>query len=262
MSLTVNCFENFSVERLTCKCCKATEKPVSTVAGPGLVQTTAQQIVIVATPHISFPELVVYEDLPTTDILMVSSDDEHTLRFVLAQGETFCQGIKSYAPALPPALDKDKKAAAELRVMPSPRPPIEIKTTADLVGEQLTDVMPEYMLKFFVPMFRQTLQGLHLQLTILWMGQTQLLRTFPVTNHLNQAVAAMMVISPYNTDFNGDVTRFTLESDRQRITRVMSMEEQTGVPLRQLMTAPDRSRESSRDKSPHALPRATSVSEN
>ncbi len=221
MSLTVNCFENLSVQKLVCRCCKSQKAGSDVPTSAGATQEKSQQIVILSTPQVEFPDLVVYEDLSATDFITVTADDAQELRFVNVQGNTILKGITSYVPGYPEPHSPGKKV--EMKILPPAKPLVEAKVVADLLGETLTDVMPDYMVKFFLPMFRRTLmQGLYLQLTTLWMGQTQLLRTFPIYNHKKQIISAMLVISPYNTDFNGDLTRYALEEDKLRLARAIS----------------------------------------
>ena len=216
--MTVNCFQGLSVQKLICRCCKSHPEEANVAAA---MPEKSQQIVILSTPQVEFPDLVVYEDLPTTDLITVTADDAHELRFVTVQGMTLLKGITSYVPGNPEPHSPGKKV--EMKILPPPKPSVEVKEVAGLLGETLTDVMPDYMVKFFSPMFRRTLLGSYLQLTILWMGHTQLLRTFPVANHKKQIISALLVISPYNTDFNGDLTRYALEEDKLRLARTVSM---------------------------------------
>ena len=236
MSLTVNCFQGLKIKELFCNCC-AKKKPEEK-EDEGTFENKIQQIVVLATPQIDFPELIVYEDLKLSDIVIFSNNDDNETLFTSVSGTTLLKAIQAAAP---PPTNADRIAnedGEEVKNSTSPKtstprgrlragsnnnttPSNDVWVPThpdDLCGKKAADVLPEYLKKFFLPLYRQTLQGNYLQLTILWLGNTQLLRTFPLMNHKKQVIGGMAVTSPYNTDFAGDISRFTLNApERQKM---------------------------------------------
>lgn len=246
MSLTVNCFQGLRIKELFCSCC-AKKKPEDEESGDGKFANMVNQIVVLATPQIDFPELIVYPDLKLSDIVIFSNDENNDTLFTSVSGTTLLKAIQAAAPPpvnadrLAPPVDNDEVKVQALPKTSTPRgnrtraastnarssdgggstPPtiaeIWVPTNPeDLCGKKLNDVLPDYLKKFLLPLYRQTLQGNYLQLTILWLGNTQLLRTFPLTNHKKQVIGGMAVTSPYNTDFAGDISRFTLNAGPEK----------------------------------------------
>jgi len=234
MSLTVNCFQGLRIKELFCSCCTK-KKPDDEKSDEGTFANYVQQIVVLATPQIDFPELIVYPDLKLSDIVIFSNNEDNETLFTSVSGTTLLKAIQAAAPPpvnadrlAAPLVDNDEVKVPTLPKTSTPRgnrtraastnaPPtiseIWVPTNPeDLCGKKLNDVLPDYLKKFLMPLYRQTLQGNYLQLTILWLGNTQLLRTFPLTNHKKQVIGGMAVTSPYNTDFAGDISRFTLNA--------------------------------------------------
>jgi len=212
MSLTVNCFENLSIKSLMCACCKPKD-PDTTVK----LANANNQIVILATPSIEFPELAVYEDLPITDIIVFSNDEMGHTRFTSVQGQSLLRGILCATSA--PELDGkmvSKVKVGEVKkqsVLPEYKYiNIKPKHLNDIIGRKLEDVLPDYLSRFLLPIFRQTLQGNYIQIVCLWLGTTLLLRTLPILNFKRAVVGGICILTPYNTDFNGDVNRFAIGS--------------------------------------------------
>jgi len=238
MSLTVNCFQGLRIRELFCNCC-AKKKPEDEKAEEGKFSNNVNQIVVLATPQIDFPELIVYPDLKLSDIVIFSNNEDNETLFTSVSGTTLLKAIQAASPPpvnmdrlAPPPTDSDEVKSPTLPKTSTPRgnrtraastntppmiPEIWVPTNPeDLCGKKAIDVLPDYLKKFLLPLYRQTLQGNYLQLTILWLGNTQLLRTFPLTNHKKQVIGGMAVTSPYNTDFAGDISRFTLNTGPEK----------------------------------------------
>lgn len=257
MSVSVNCCENLSFQKVWCNCHWGQKKP----AEKQVVYTDRQeQIVILSTPHIEVPDLVLYTDIQNTDVAVFSLDSQGDVRFASLSGRNLFQSIDAApAPAAsaglgpsvaaatgsPRGTDGDRvaggssagsggtgtsssgnggggggggPAAPHSSFLSRVSRPAEHKShpsiaaPEDVAGRALKDVLPEYMLRFLLPICKQTLQGNFLQLTVMWRGMTQLVRTYPVPDHKRRIVAGMLTISPFVTAFNADVNRFSLGS--------------------------------------------------
>lgn len=241
MSLTVNCFQGLRIKELFCDgCCCCSQKKKTDNADEGIFPNMVQQIVPLATPPIDFKDLIVYEDLSTTDIIVFSNNENNETLFTSVSGTTLIKAI--HAAASPKTENKMSETAGSPLSETRPRNPsksgdsprLEARkvppddqqtdmrsdfyrsTSDDLVGKKLVDVLPEYLKRFLLPIYQQTLQGNYLQLTILWLGNTQLLRTFPLFNHKKTVIGGVAVTSLYNTNFNSDVERFTLRGEPEK----------------------------------------------
>ena len=224
MSINVNCCEGLSVQKILCACHWSKKKPE---AKEQVVYTDRnEQIVILSTPHIEVPDLVLYHDIHNTDVAVFSLDHDNDVRFASLHGRNLFQSIDLHS--LPPPLQfmpssTHTPTAADHGAEPSTlhrserRPTVgehkahpSISTPEDVSGRLFKDVLPEYMLKFLLPICKQTLQGNFLQLTIMWNGLTQLVRTYPVLDYRRRIVAGMLTISPFVSAFNVDVNRFSV----------------------------------------------------
>jgi hypothetical protein len=184
MSVRISCCENFSVRKLFCDCRQGQHADREEI----LYRDTRQQIIILSTPHVDYRGLVVFDDLPRTDIATFAMDDEGDIRFVSLQGLNMFHSVVSGS---------------------GPDP--DIKTQADFAGRKVEDVLPPYLTRFLIDIYSQTLQGNFLQLSIMWMGVTHIVRTFPIFDHRKQVVAGKVITSPFNNEFSEEViNRFAL----------------------------------------------------
>lgn len=191
MSVNVHCCEGINVQKLLCRCiCPGSKAQREQV----LYTDSDRQIIILSTQHSECTDLVVFEDLEKTDVLIVSLDKEDYVRFVSVQGRSLFDTI-----------DGDSKGG-EHKQHPS------ISSPADIIGRRMVDILPEWMLKFLTPICKQTLHGSFLQMTILWRGFAQLVRTHPLLDHKNRIIGGVIVISPFASIFNPDVNRFCVGS--------------------------------------------------
>jgi len=195
MSLTINCCEGFSIRKLFCSCGGDKEKKKH--KEQVLYTDSVKQIVILSTPQVEFPDLVVYEDIKNTDIAVFSTDEEGVIRFSSIQGMNMFRSVQEA---------QETRGDAHLN----------IKCPDDVAGHKLEDVLPDYMIRFLMPIYQQTLQGNYLQLTTMWLNATHLFRTFPIFNHRKQVIAGMAITCPFNNDFNGDINRFSLNSSEEK----------------------------------------------
>lgn len=224
MSIHFNCCEGLSVQKVLCNCNWSKKK---TEAKEQVVYTDRnEQIVILSTPHIELPDLVLYNDIQNTDVAIFSLDTNNEVRFTSLQGRNLFQSIDSHPPPVPSSLTntlgdalhdgpaapqsvrgsgaRGSSTVAEHKSHPS------IAAPEDVAGRSFKDILPEYMLKFLLPICKQTLQGNFLQLTIMWGGLTQLVRTYPVLDYKRRIIAGMLTISPFVSAFNVDVNRFSV----------------------------------------------------
>jgi hypothetical protein len=197
MSLSVHCCEGMNISKLFCNWC-ASKKKKKTINNEQILYTDSiKQIVILSTPQIECPDLLVYEDIDTTDIIIFSLDEENQIRFASLQGSHLLKALTSSTTLLPESKQK-------------------ITSNRDLVGHPLEEVLPDYITRFLMPIYRQTLQGNYLQLTTMWMRTTQLVRTFPILNHKKEVIAGIAITSPFNPDFNGDINKFSLNKTEEK----------------------------------------------
>jgi hypothetical protein len=200
MSLTVNCCEGMSISKLFCNWCLSNKNKED--ASQVLYTDSIKQIVILSTPKIDFPEILLFEDLQETDIIIFSLDQENQIRFISVQGSHLLKALT--------ATPSDNTSS-------SPKLP-KITNNKDLVGKTLQETLPDYIIRFLEPIYQQTLQGAYLQLTTMWMRTTQLVRTFPVFNHKKDIIAGIAITSPFNPDFNGEINKFSLNPPKRTKT--------------------------------------------
>jgi hypothetical protein len=215
MSLTVNCCEGFSIKKLFCNCGGHKEKKKD--KEQVLYTDSVKQIVILSTPQVEFPDLLVYEDIKNTDIAVFSSDDDGAIRFSSVQGMNMFRSVQE--------AQEDQEHS-------------EIKNPEDVAGQRMEDVLPDYMIRFLMPIYQQTLQGNYLQLTTMWMNATHLFRTFPIFNHRKQVIAGMAITSPFNNDFNGDINRFSLNVRDEKAAQKQRKSRRSAAPARAITQGP------------------------
>lgn len=173
------CCEKLTIKNCFCNVCK---KDKDKNREQIIYTDAAKQIVILSTPAIDFPDLVMFDDIEQTDVIVFVRDDEDFIRFTSVQGTQLHSILEAN----------------------------EIKIEGSIVNKRIEDVVPKHILNFLKPIYEQTLQGNHLQLTTMWLNQTQLVRTFPIVNHKKIVIGGMAITSPFNTAFNGDINRFAL----------------------------------------------------
>jgi len=183
MNNSVNCCGEFVIKdcSMTCgssSCCCTPKKK-----GDKLMYTDAlKQIVVLSSPHMEFKDLVIHTDMDQTDVYTFSMDDvSNKIRFVSAHGLNMFRG--------------------EL-----------LLDVAKVPGSTLEEVLPQYMNKFLLTIYRQTLAGVHLQLVLMWRGTIYLLRTFPIIDAHKLVIAGMMIATPFSNDLTGDINRFSVHN--------------------------------------------------
>lgn len=203
----MNCCGEFVIKdcSLTCGDCCASKRK-----GDKLMYTDAlKQIVVLSTPHMEFKDLVVHTDLEQTDIVMFSLDDASNVRFVSTHGLNMFKG--------------------ELLV-----------DAAQVPGKTLEEVLPSYMTKFLLTIYRQTLLGIHLQLVLMWRGTIYLMRTFPMIDARKMVIGGTMVSTPFSNELTGDINRFSVHSqwmdDRKKSAAMALTMTLDRKPTRQTMT--------------------------
>lgn len=224
MSINVNCCEGLSFQKVLCNCNWGSKKPADSKEQQVVYTDRNEQIVILSTPHIEVPDLVIYDDIQNTDVAIFTLDANSDVRFTSLQGRNIFQSIDLQPPPPPPptgrlvshsedgpagphsARGPASTAAAPLEHKSHP----SIALPEDVAGRTLKDILPEYMLRFLLPICKQTLQGNFLQLTIMWGGLTQLVRTYPIPDPKRRIIAGMLTISPFVNAFNVDVNRFSV----------------------------------------------------
>lgn len=205
MSLTVNCCEGISISKLFCNWCLSNKNKED--ANQVLYTDSIKQIVILSTPKIDFPEILLFEDLQETDIIIFSLDQENQIRFISVQGSHLLKALTA-TPADSNTNNNNPN---------SPKLP-KITNNKDLMGKTLQETLPDYIIRFLEPIYQQTLQGAYLQLTTMWMRTTQLVRTFPIFNHRKDIIAGIAITSPFNPDFNGEINKFSLNLPKRTKT--------------------------------------------
>lgn len=227
-SVNLNCCEGLTIQRMLCNCNWAKKKEQE----QHMYTDHHKQIVILSTPHIEFADLVAYSDIQNTDIVVFSCDSNGDLRFTSLQGRNLFKyiDIAGEYPArqsmTPPPMTGRKSVEQNTSDPPGPSAPISareykrsnsehkvhpsISVPEDVAGRLFTDILPDYMQKFFIPICKQTLQGNFLQLTITWDGFASLVRSFPIQDHRKRIVSGMIVISPFSSIYNTDVNRFSV----------------------------------------------------
>lgn len=233
MSINVNCCEGLNFQKILCNCNWGSKKP--TESKEQVVYTDRhEQIVILSTPHIEVPDLVLYDDIQNTDVAIFTLDSNSDVRFTSLQGRNIFQSIDLQPPPPPSHVtprmatlslshsedgpagphSARERASSALATATSGAPEHKshpsIALPEDVAGRTLKDILPEYMLRFLLPICKQTLQGNFLQLTIMWGGLTQLVRTYPIPDPKRRIIAGMLTISPFVNAFNVDVNRFSL----------------------------------------------------
>lgn len=193
MSVRCYCCETFEVRKLLCgldQCCGCFD-------GSGdeqiLYRDVAQQIIILSTPQVFIPDLVEHDHLDEVDVVVFSADEEGEIRIVSSHGKNMFRNAK-----LSPVAEDEKDT----------RNPA---CSGEVAGQTLEETLPTYLTRFLKSIFQQTLQGNHLQLSVMWMGITHLIRTFPTEDHRKNVIGGTAVISPYKADYHTDVNRFALQ---------------------------------------------------
>ncbi len=198
MVFTINChcFEDCSVRSLFC--CPKGPDDGNGAAAPKeeiIYTDTMKQLVILSTPEIDFPELVLYEDIDGTEVTMFSQDEKGEMRLVAVQGLNMRRSAQSDAVS-PEAVN-------------SPRGPAEGDPIA---GRLLSELFPDYMVRFLKPIYQQTLNGNYLQLTVMWLGRTHLFRTFPIINHKKHVIGGISISTPYTNQLHEGLDQFALNT--------------------------------------------------
>lgn len=230
MSISVNCCEGIRFQKVMCNCQWRRQKHES--KEQIMYTDRNEQIVILSTPHIEIPDLVLYHDIQNTDIVIFSTDAHDEVRFTALQGRNLFQSIDTTPPPVRTSSPKAADTAHDGPAAPHSSARAEnsrgkgggggggggsehkshpsIASPEDVAGRTLKDVLPEFMLKFLLPICKETLNGKFLQLTIMWGGFTQLVRTYPIPDYKRRIVAGMLTMSPFVSAFNVDVNRFSL----------------------------------------------------
>jgi len=180
MSFNLHCCSGMNIRKFLCNCNGHGESKRNKEEQL-LYTDAAKQIVILSTPQLDFPDLVRYDDIKRTDVVVFSLDGSGDICFSSVQGMNMFRTLQA-----------------------------EEKVPEQLAGGKMEDQLPSYMTRFLKPIYTQTLQGNYLQLTIMWLNATHLLRTFPIVNHKKQIIAGMAITSPFDNAFNGDINRFSL----------------------------------------------------
>lgn len=223
MSINVNCCEGVNFQRVLCNCHWSARKTSNENKEQVVYTDRNEQIVILSTPHIELPELVLYDDIQNTDVAVFTLDSSNEVRFTALQGRNIFQSIDLQPQPKPKTpLAATASAASEVSdealmngrgataLVAEHKSHPSISNPEDVAGRSLKDILPEYMLKFLLPICKQTLQGNFLQLTIMWGGLTQLVRTYPVPDPKRRIVGGLLTISPFVSAFNVDVNRFSV----------------------------------------------------
>jgi len=185
MSLTFNCLDSGKS--------KSTSSSFNNARRP---------IVVLSTPPVEFKEFVLFADVSNTEMVIFANDEENVQRFITVQGDYIMQSIRA-------AYDLDNKAPVKRKA----KAKIEVKINCpqDLTGRKLIDVLPNFALEFLLPMYQQTLTGHYLQTVLMWLEDTILMRTFPIFDAQKNVVGGCAVSCPYNTKFNGDISRYIIK---------------------------------------------------
>jgi hypothetical protein len=192
MNFTFNCCPGMTVRKLFCNCCRDKQTPGEEHDGV-LYADNTHSIVIMLTPtNLTINQYVPLDDLKHTDFATVIKDPDPIgdLRYVE------CEGVSAFRA--------DRLSEEKLK------------------GQKLVEVLPSYIYKFMLPIYRQTLAGSFCVLTLMWNNQMYLLRTYPIFDQKRNVLAAKSILAPFNTAFNPSVEQFMTTLNQSRVVEDLS----------------------------------------
>jgi hypothetical protein len=188
MNISFHCFEGCTVKKLLCECFSKDEK--EKVEKKIIYENENKQIIILNTPQLQLNYIVKFKDLHESDISIFTYDEEKNIRYI--NSNNFLYNF----------LNEDMQSL-----------------NPNLVNVPIQNILPEYILNFLQPIYEQTLKGQFLQLSILWMTKTYIIRTFPVFNNNKNVLAGIIVMTPWNININETVNCYQIKNENRRIER-------------------------------------------
>jgi hypothetical protein len=191
MNLTVNCLPQCKLEKLLCHCFRKKETKRS------LSVTVPEHtgIAILTTPRITVSDLVVFEEVAESDIVVFGADDNKDVRLASVQGPHLWRAI---------ANAKNVQLSPG-RVKAKPVEKVKVNSVEELAGLTVVEALPDHAVKWLLPVMQDTLRGTYVQLTVLWHGSTLLLRTLPITTASGLVIGGSMIMTPYNPEYQRDI---------------------------------------------------------
>lgn len=217
MSVNLTCCGELNISKLFCNCFpnrRAKEEPPG-VTKPGLTSADLNPAVL-ATPKLETLHFGDEDNLFEWDILVVAKDvPREKSRILSIQGQRFLELLQTPPERVVSARSPRKNTTTTSTTPPSsplpppPPPPlsspaVDFKTNDDLVGLYLEDVLPVESKKFFLGVLQQTFAKQWTQLSIFWLSRVLLIRSYPLLNHRQSVIGAVMLISPYHNEVKFD----------------------------------------------------------
>lgn len=207
MNFSVNCFPHCRIRRFFCPkhcfcCCHKKRKKARDHDHD---DTVSHGIVVLSTPPIEIRDFLVFEEVTMSDLFVFGIDELNEIRFASVQGPHLLRAIL-HQPVSPRSPQGPRTETKEKKEVPPALP----RKTEELAGKTLKEVLPPRVVRFLLPIFQDTIRGSFVQITVLWLGDTLLLRTFPIRSHTGSVIGGTAVMCPYDPEFSQDIHRFTL----------------------------------------------------
>lgn len=176
MNTNIQCCESFSIRKCDCTCGDFCSNKKDTEEL--WYANKEKQILITDAPRIDFKDFVLISDLDRTEIVSYVFNEAGEIIIVSLQGAIMYH---------------------DDNVLKKP-----------IIGKPLKEVLPDYMVKFLLPTYHQTLNGVYLQFLFTWKGLSYLYRTIPIRDYKKVNYAGITIISPFINELNGDINRFSI----------------------------------------------------
>lgn len=212
MSVNLTCCGELNISKLLCNCFpnrRNKEEPAGIHSKPGLTAADLNPAVL-ATPKLETLHFGDEDNLFEWDILVVAKDvTKEKSRILSVQGQRFLELLQTPPERVVPSPRSPRKLTNTTTPPPtSPptpaTPAVDFKTNDDLVGQYLEDILPVESKKFFLGVLQQTFAKQWSQLSILWLSRVLLIRSYPLLNHRQSVIGAVLLISPYHNEVKFD----------------------------------------------------------
>lgn len=171
----------------------------------------ASRIVIISTPATHTDVLADIKDLDHSDIVLFSKLGQHItiLGGNYPQLESLCQAhadIKHHHHRD----SHDSPDSNEPNDQKDTPPKNKNKDKSILLGQTLKDKLPPPVADFLLPIYEQTLKGDYIQVTLWWLQETHLLRTFPILGPDDQIMGGLAVSMPYRANISENISAMVM----------------------------------------------------
>ena len=200
MNNSISCCGELVVKKLICNfdgCCSSSGDDDDNI----MYTDKVKQVIILDAPKIDFKDFVIHSELDSTEIITFSNDENGNIRFVTSNGHGMIESEKTIEESI--------------------------------IGKKLEDVLPDYLMKFISPIYRQTLRGEQLQMILMWKGVVYLLRTYPIIDYKRNVISGTSVKTLFANDTVNDINRFSLNhswANNRRMARPPDTQQMEPVP--------------------------------